>query len=159
MKILLAITMSVSRLMYTIAGIALVGSMFLTCADVILRRFEHPIKGTYELVGILGAILVGFAIPQTTRVQGHVLMDFVTSKVPGWLQSFLRVLTRVMAIVLFIIIGWNLWILGADFKKAGQVSLTLHLPFYPVAWGLAVCSLFECLVLFADLFEKKESEP
>ena len=144
--------------MYVIAGIALAGSMFLTVADVILRQFKVPIVGTYELVGLLGAVVVGFAIPQTSRLQGHVIMDFVTSKLSRSWQRPFHVLTRILAIGTFAIIAWNLWELGDDLKKSGEVSLTLQLPFYPVAYGIAICCLVECLVLFVDMVKKREEE-
>jgi len=144
--------------MYVIAGIALAGSMFLTVADVILRQFKVPIVGTYELVGLLGAVVVGFAIPQTSRLQGHVIMDYVTDKLPeGWKKLF-QVLTRILAIVTFAIIGWQLWVLGADYRKLGEVTLTLALPFYPVAYGIAICSFVECLVLFVSMWEERKEE-
>jgi TRAP-type C4-dicarboxylate transport system permease small subunit len=64
--------------MYWIAGAALAAMMFLTVADVVLRYFKMPIVGTYEIVSMLGAIVIGFAVPQTTLERGHVLMDFIT---------------------------------------------------------------------------------
>jgi TRAP-type C4-dicarboxylate transport system permease small subunit len=144
--------------MYVIAGIALAGSMFLTVGDVILRQFKVPIVGTYELVGLLGAVVVGFAIPQTSRLQGHVIMDFVTGKLPqGWTRVF-HVLTRILAVVTFVIIGWQLWGLGTDLKTSGEVTLTLQLPFYPVAYGVSVCCFVECLVLLFDMWGKREGE-
>lgn len=145
--------------MFLIAGIAITVSVALTCADVILRIFKRPIMGTYELVGILGAITVGFAIPQTTRLQGHVVMDFVTGRLPEGLQAVLLVLTRLLGVGLFFIIAWNLWILGNDFLKSGETTMTLGWPFYPVAYALAVCSIFECLVLLVDLYERRRAEP
>lgn len=143
--------------MYIIAGIALVSSMFLTVLDVFLRIFKRPIVGTYELVGLLGAIVIGFAMPQTSRVRGHVVMDFLTDRVPALLKSILHVFTRLLGIVTFAIIGWNLAALGNDFKTVGEVSATLQLPVYPVAYGLAACCAVECLVLFVDIFGQKES--
>jgi TRAP-type C4-dicarboxylate transport system permease small subunit len=158
MNALSAVARVLSRFMYVIAGIALAGSMFLTVADVILRQFKVPIVGTYELVGLLGAVVVGFAIPQTSRLQGHVIMDFVTSKLPqSWTKPF-HVLTRILAIFTFAIIAWELWALGNDLRKSGEVTLTLQLPFYPVAYGIALCCLVECLVLFVDIWEKREEE-
>jgi hypothetical protein len=52
---------------------------------------------------------------------------------------------------LFFLIGWNLWQVGLDLRRAGEVSLTLQLPFYPVAFGVALCCFVECLVLAADI--------
>ncbi|MCA1959497.1 MAG: TRAP transporter small permease [Desulfomonile sp.] len=159
MKTLVALTTTVSRVMFTIAGIAMTASVVLTCSDVILRIFRRPIMGTYELVGILGAIMVGFAIPQTTRVQGHVIMDFLTTKLPEAWQTLLRVVTRLLGVGLFFIMGWNLWILGNDFLKSGETTMTLGWPFYPVAYGLAICCLIECVVLLVEIFERRRVEP
>lgn len=146
----------IARIMYWIAGTALAAMMFLTVADVVLRYFKHPILGTYEIVSLLGAIVIGFAIPQTTIERGHVLMDFVTGRLPFRGQRFFHLFTRLLAVLTFYIIGWNLFKLGNDLRQTGQVSLTLKMPEYPVAYGIAVCCLFECLVLLSDLILKKE---
>ncbi len=145
-----------ARFMGVIAGIALSISLTLTVADVILRIFKRPIPGTYELVSLLGAVVIGFAIPWTSRVQGHVLMDFITAKLPGGWQRLLHAITRVLAVALFAIIAWNLWIVGNDLRRSGEVTDTLHFPFYPVAYGIAVCCVVECLVLFVELIQGRE---
>lgn len=146
----------IARLMYWIGGAALAAMMFLTVADVILRYFKMPIVGTYEIVSMLGAVVIGFAVPQTTLERGHVLMDFITGRLPFGGQRFFHLLTRLLAVVTFYIIGWNLYKLGNDLRQTGQVSLTLKIPEYPLAYGIAVCFLFECIVLLADLILKKE---
>jgi lipopolysaccharide export LptBFGC system permease protein LptF len=61
------------------------------------------------------------------------------------------VVTRLISIGLFILIGWNLFILGGDLIRSGEVSTTLLMPFYPVAFGLGVCCFIQCLVLIVDL--------
>jgi TRAP-type C4-dicarboxylate transport system permease small subunit len=146
--------------MYSVAGIALTAMMFLTVADVVLRTLKRPIVGTYELVGLLGAVVIGFAIPQTSRMRGHVVMDFVTGKLPAGAQKLFQVLTRLLAIAIFFIISWNLWTLGSDFSRTGETTLTLQLPLYPVAYGIATCCFIECLVLFIEMIEggKQEAE-
>jgi TRAP-type C4-dicarboxylate transport system permease small subunit len=146
----------VARVMYWIAGAALAAMMFLTVADVILRYFKMPIVGTYEIVSMLGAIVIGFAVPQTTLERGHVLMDFITGRLPFAAQRVLHLVTRLLAVLTFYIIGWNLYKLGNDLRQTGQVSLTLKFPEYPVAYGIAICCLFECLVLLSDVILKKE---
>ena len=146
----------VARLMYWIAGAALAAMMFLTVADVVLRYFKMPIVGTYEIVSMLGAIVIGFAVPQTTMERGHVLMDFITGRLPFGAQRVFHLVTRLLAVLTFYIIGWNLYKLGNDLRQTGQVSLTLKFPEYPVAYGIALCCLFECLVLLSDLILKKE---
>jgi TRAP-type C4-dicarboxylate transport system permease small subunit len=157
-KTLSALATSISRLLYVVAGVALAGSMFLTVADVFLRILKRPIVGTYELVGLLGALVVGFALPQTSRLHGHVLMDFVTGKLSSGMQRVLQVVTRILATGLFVIIGWNMVNLGNDLRRVGEVTPTLQLPTYPVAYAIALCCLVECFVLLADMTEKRDTE-
>ena len=147
-----------SRMMYIVSGIALAGSMFLTSTDVLLRSFKSPIIGTYEVVGLLGAITIGFSIPQTTRLNGHVMMDFVTSRLPHGLEGILHSATRILGIILFGIIGSNLMAFGSDFRRVGEVTPTLQIPLYPAAYGIAFCCLVECLVLIVQLSEWKETQ-
>lgn len=158
MKTVVSIINGLSRLMYWIAGLALIGIMFLTVSDVILREFKVPILGTYEIVSLLGAIVIGFAIPQTTKERGHVLMDFLIEKLPFGGQKVFHFLSRILAIFTFLIIGWNLWGLGHDLYRHGEVSLTLKIPEYPIAYGIGICCFIECLVLATDLMLKKEGE-
>jgi TRAP-type C4-dicarboxylate transport system permease small subunit len=141
----------VSRGINVIAGIAITFIMLLTVSDVILRSFRQPIVGTYELVAFSGAIVVGFAIPLTSCLRGHIYVDFFTGKLPKTARSVFNLITRCMGIGLFLLIGWNLIKVGIDLQQSGEVSLTLQLPFYPVAYGVAVSCFVQCLVLLADI--------
>jgi TRAP-type C4-dicarboxylate transport system permease small subunit len=140
-----------SSLLNIIAGVAITFVMGLTVLDVILRSFRKPIVGTYELVALSGAVVVGFAIPLTSWMRGHIYVDFLTAKLPKTARSIFNLITRCMGIGLFILIGWNLIKVGIDLKTSGEVSLTLQLPFYPVAFGVAGACFVQCLVLLADM--------
>lgn len=142
---------SFSRFIYIIAGCSLAFMMFLTVSDVILRAFRRPIVGTYELVAFSGAIVIGFSLPYTSWLRGHIFVDFLLLKLPSKLRSALNVITRCMGMGLFFIIGWNLFKMGMDLSKTGEVSLTLQLPFYPLAFGLSFCCFVQCLVLLSDI--------
>ena len=140
-----------SRFLNGIAGIAITFIMALTVLDVVLRFFRRPIVGTYELVAFTGAVVIGFAIPLTSWMRGHIFVDFFTGKLPPTARSIFNLITRCMGVGLFLLIGWNLILVGMDLQQSGEVSLTLQLPFYPVAYGLAVSSFVQCLVLLADM--------
>lgn len=140
--------------MYWIAGVALTSIVFLTVADVILRRFRMPIDWTYEVVVLLGATAIGFSIPQTALDKGHVLMEFLTEKLPrGW-QRITGVITRFLGVAIFAIFGWRIFAYGTNLSNSGEVSPVLQVPTYPVAYGIGVCCFVVCLVLFYDLLEK-----
>jgi TRAP-type C4-dicarboxylate transport system permease small subunit len=147
-----------SRSINVIAGIAITFIMLLTVLDVILRWFRMPITGTYELVALSGAIVVGFALPLTSFLRGHIYVDFLILKLSPRARAICNGFTRFLGIGLFFLIGWNLFKVGVDLHKSGEVSMTLKLPFYPVAYGVAICCFVQCLVLTADLVKISRGE-
>jgi TRAP-type C4-dicarboxylate transport system permease small subunit len=136
-----------SKVLELIARTALLGVMLLTTADVILRAFGRPIIGTYELVSFGAGIIIGFSLPLTTLQRGHVYVDFLYQKFPQGAQSILHIVTRLMGLALFLCIGLNLMKMASDWRKAGEVSSTLQIPFYLVAYGIGFACLAVCFVL------------
>jgi TRAP-type C4-dicarboxylate transport system permease small subunit len=145
--------LKLSNWMHVVAAIALTFIMLLTVSDVVLRLFGHPIVGTFELVGLGGAVVIGFGIPITSWNRGHIFVDFLINMFPNAIKNGFNVVTRLVSIGLFILVGWNLFVLGNDLLKSGEVTLTRQLPFYPIAYGLGICCLIQCLVLICDLIK------
>lgn len=137
--------------MHATAAVALSFMILLTVADVILRSFRKPIIGTYELVALSGAVIIGFSIPFTSWVKGHVYVDFFILKLSQRGRKIFNLITKGLGIGLFLVIGWNLLVLGRDLYKAGEVTPTRHIPFYPVLYGIGICCFFQSLVLFCDI--------
>lgn len=142
-----------SRGMESIAGFALVFMMTLTTCDVILRSFGRPIIGTYEMVAFTGGVVIGFATPITSWMRGQIFVDFFYQKFPQLSQNILNIITRLLGIALFAIIAWNLMFMARDMYRSGEVSLTLQLPFYPIAYGIGFALIVQCLVLICDIFK------
>jgi TRAP-type C4-dicarboxylate transport system permease small subunit len=142
-----------SSFLNTIAGISLVFLMCLTIGDVIMRYFRRPIPGTYELVAFSGAVVIGFSLPFTSWVRQHIFVDSFIAYFSQKTRNGLHVFTRVICIGLFFIIGWNLFKYGDSLYKSGEVSLTIQMPFYPIAYGVGVCCFIECLVLITDIIK------
>lgn len=142
-----------SRLMEVIAGIALVFMMSLTTCDVILRAFGRPIIGTYEMVAFTGGVVIGFATPITSWVRGQIFVDFFYQKFPKFWQNILNFATRILVLLLFSFAAFNLWKMASDMVRSGEVSLTLQLPFYPIAYGMGFAFVVQCLVVICDLMK------
>ena len=141
------------RFLNIIAGISLSFLMFLTIADVILRLLRRPIVGTYELVAFSGAVVIGFSLPLTSWMRGHIYVDFLILRFSQKIRNLFNIVTRCLVIILFLMIGWNLIQYGVDLRKSGEVSPTLHFPFYPVAYGIGICCFFQCLVFVCDILK------
>lgn len=142
-----------SRLINFISGVTLSFIMFLTVADIILRSFRRPILGTYEIVAFSGAVVIGFSVPFTTWVRGHVYTDFLILRFSKKIRNVFNIFTRCLGIWLFFMIGWEMIKHGIDLKKAGEVSPTLTMPFYPVAYGLGFGCFIQCLALLCDILK------
>ena len=141
----------ISRFFNIIAGISLTFLMVLTITDVILRGFKSPVPGTYEVVAFAGAVVIGFSMPLTSWLRGHIFVDFFILKFSQKGRNIFNIVTRCMVIVLFFLIGWNMIKYAMDLQKSGEVSLTLQMPFYPVAYGVGVCCFIQCLVMVCDI--------
>jgi len=153
MKGFLSKISGLSRFLNIIAGISLTFLMLLTVMDVILRSLKRPIVGTYELVAFAGAVVIGFSVPLTSWVRGHIYVDFFILRFSQSVRNVFNIATRCVVIVLFFLIGWNLIKYGMDLQKSGEVSLTLQMPFYPVAYGVGICCFVQCLVLICDIIK------
>jgi TRAP-type C4-dicarboxylate transport system permease small subunit len=160
MKVIFTIIKLLSNYMYWIAGVALGCILFLTVADVIMRMFNRPITGIYDLTMLLGGIVVGFSVPHSTWKKAHIYMDFLIDKGSPGVKKILTTITTCCGIFLFLMLGWELILFGIRLHQVGEVSGDLHLPIYPFTLGIGVSFLLNTLVLLDQLvgvFWKEEN--
>jgi len=153
MKAAFKALLGVSRWLNAIGAITLTFMMLLTVADIFLRIVSRPILGTYEIVSILLAVVIGFSIPQVSLDKGHVYMEFLIGRLAGRKMAALFTFTRILCIMLFLFIGYNLFSVANEFRLSGEVTPTIQLPFYPVAYGVGVCCFIECFVFAFDILK------
>jgi TRAP-type C4-dicarboxylate transport system permease small subunit len=134
-----------------IAGVTLTLMMLITVADVILRPMGKAIVGIFELVAFAGAVVIGFSVPFTSWVRGHIYVDFFVQKLSNPARKGINTITRCLGIGLFLMIGWNLILMGTDLFKSGEVSPTLQMPFYPIVYGIGISCFIQVLVLLGDI--------
>jgi C4-dicarboxylate transporter DctQ subunit len=142
-----------SRAMNLVGGTVLVLMMLLTVSDVILRIFWKPILGTYEMVALAGALVIGFALPKTSLDDAHVYVDFIVTGGPPKLRKTFRVITKFLGFVLFAVLAVNLILKAGELYRADEVTLTIHVPLFPVAYAMGFCSIVECAVLILQMVE------
>jgi len=144
--------------MNTVAEAALFLMMVLTVVDVILRTFGHAIVGTYELVAMMGAIVVGFSLCQTSSDRGHVFVDMLIENRSPAVKNAFSIVTRIVGIVLFAFLAYHVANKAIGLKSHGDVSMTLRLPYWPFTFALAFCFLVECFALITDILRISDSE-
>lgn len=153
MKIFSRLVAKLSTYMSMVAGTTLIFVMLFVVVDVTMRYFGRPITGIYDLVALGGAVIIGFSAPYAAEKKVHVFMEMIQQKQGRTLRRVLDVLTRLMALGICLLIGWNLIKLGASFHLKGEVSLTIQIAYYPIAYGLGVCFFIQMLVYAAQIFQ------
>lgn len=137
-----------------VAAAALVGMMLLTCADVVMRRsLNHPIPGTYEIVGLMGALLIAFALAYTTFQKGHIAVEFLVQKLSKKMQRAIDAVNHLLGIILFVILSWQSVLYAMDLKESGEVSMTVQMPIHPFVFGIATGCALVSLVMALDLYK------
>ncbi len=144
-------TEGLCNLLNMIAGCALTFMMLLTVTDVILRFFRMPIIGAYELVAFGGGIVIGLSLPLTSYKKGHILVDDFLKGFSATTRKYIHFATRLLGLVLFAILSWNMFAMGMDMIRSGEVSPTLEMPFYPVVFGIGVACIVQCLVFLVQI--------
>lgn len=139
------------RLLLLIAGVTLAFMLVFTLVGVSMRAFGRPIVGDYEVISFLGAVVVGFSVPYTSLLKGHVAVDFLLEMVPRNTSDTIRLATRVLSIALFLWMGWNFVAMSLDLIKSREVTPVFKVPFYPIALGLAFTCVIQCLTLVSQI--------
>lgn len=152
---------SFSRWICWVSVLALLGMMLLTASDVVLRYGGYPIKGTFDIVGLLGTIVIGLPIAYTQVLRRHIAMEFIESVGPKLMQTITKSITCWLGITIYALIAWQCALLGAKLRAIHQVSDTIEIPLYPFPYVIAFgCALNSIVVFleFCKLFTKLDEK-
>ncbi len=153
MQLFLNMTKKCSKVLFSVGGGILVLVVLLVVVDVVLRYLRMTIAGTYELVSYAGALVAGFAIAQTSIEGAHVSVDTIPEAMSPQGRNILRVFTKLIGLGMFALLTWSFLLKGYALYKSAEVSLTLNVPYYPLAYGLSLCCFVEFLVLLSDILK------
>jgi len=153
MVLLIKISEKLSGWFSWIAGGSLFLMMLLTCADVLLRFFGHPILGTFDIVSFLGIFIVAFSLAYTQLNKGHVAIEYIVGRLPSRSQSVAKTLTYLISTTFFAVLCWESFIFANDLRMSGEVSATAEIPVFPFGYSLAVACFSITLVLFVDFLK------
>lgn len=137
--------------MAALSGLAVIAMMGITVTDIVLRRCGTGLRGAYDLVCIASALAIAFALPYTTAVKGHVAVEFFFQKLnrPG--RVIVDSVCRVLVIALIGVLAWQCVKYGHGLRQTGQVSSTLQLPMFWVAYVIGGALTVTILVKIHNL--------
>jgi TRAP-type C4-dicarboxylate transport system permease small subunit len=78
-------------------------------------------------------------------------MDFLVDSLSRRNRALMNILTRLLNLFLFALLGYAVFMVGNEFRVSGELSPTVRIPFYPMAFGVAACCFIECLVFITEI--------
>jgi TRAP-type C4-dicarboxylate transport system permease small subunit len=150
-----------NKILMIIGGVAVLALMSLATVNVCLRFFFNaPYRGTYEVVGFLGAIVIAFALGYTQKRKDHIVVDILTERFPKRVNRVLDGINYMITTIFFAVVSWQVFVWGIKISKSGEVSETLKIIFHPfvysVALGFAVFSFTIAVDFLKNLKAKEE---
>lgn len=135
------ILQSIFELQLKLSMLALVAMMTIIVADVFMRyAFNAPIPGTYDLVGILLAIMVFFGLAKVISERAEITIDLVDSLVPPIVVRLLMMIASLVALGVLGFIFWSMIGPMISAHRYGDRSLELNLPVW-LTWALSLVGL------------------
>jgi len=141
-----------SKVFNQVALVGLLTMMLLASGNVILRLFNKPILGTFEIVGFLGSVVVFFAVPYTQVQKGLISVTILVSRFSQRTQAIIDIITYSFSIILCLLLAWQSFLFANDLRQGGELSHTLRIPFYPFVYGVTACCVLWFFVFLIDLF-------
>lgn len=144
---------SLSRVCDRIAQGAVVAMMVIVVGNIVLRIFWHPIYGTYDVVMVLGSIVVAFALGYCAVQRGHIAVEIVVARFPQRIRAIIDSITGILSVGIFAIIAWQCWVYGTDMRRLGEVSMSVYIPLHPFIYGVSFGCAVLCAVVLIDLIK------
>jgi TRAP-type C4-dicarboxylate transport system permease small subunit len=143
----------ISKVVNRVASVALFCMMFLTIADVFLRKmFSSSILGTVEVTEFLLLIVVFFALAQTEVLNGHVKVDLVVGRFSERTQAAVDIITQLICFALLGLFTWSALVYSEKMRQAAEVSQDLWIPKYPFVYVVVVGCAILSLALLIKFF-------
>lgn len=134
-----------------LAGISLLLMVIIGFANVACRNLWRPLKGSFEIIGYLGAIAISLSLGSAQLEKKHIIVDIISRRYsPEW-RRLTAAIGHFCGALFFSLAAWQTWAWGDNIRLSGETSETLHLIFYPFIYLTAFGFAYLTLVLISDL--------
>lgn len=141
-----------SRALLALGGVMLVAMMLLACANMFMRgAMNDPIRGTYEIMGFLGALVCALALAPTQIKKGHIALTMFQGKLPRPVERAVDAFSHLACGIFFALVAWRTALYALSLIEFGELSEDLHIVFHPFVFAVAAGCAVLALTLFTDL--------
>lgn len=153
MEYLDSINRFLNKILLIIGGVAVLALMLLATGNVVLRLFQVPFRGAYELVAFLGAIVIAFSLGYTQKRKDHIVVDILTERFPKKLSRVLDGVNYFITMIFFSIVAWQTYLYGMKIWQEREVSETLKMIFHPFVFAVSLGFALLAFTLLVDLIK------
>lgn len=112
--------------------------MLMIFSDVVMRYFfNSPLRGVYEISGLLLGMLTMSALPLVTEQREHVTVDLIDGYLHGAVRFVMQLLVLVFQMVMIGFIAWRIYALALREWQSGWVTVDLQISRAPVLFAIA----------------------
>jgi TRAP-type C4-dicarboxylate transport system permease small subunit len=123
-------------LMWGACAVLLV-TMVMAVINMIGRPLKMPIQGSFELMGLGGALIVALSLGYSQESRTHISVDILFDTFPPRLKAVCIATGDLVCSAFFGIAAWQMVRFGRKLYATGEVSETLGLPVYSVVFAVA----------------------
>ncbi len=152
MRRLLHIFDRISLALALVSGVILCAVVVLTFADVTLRYvFSSPITGAQDLIAMGMVVVFFFALPLTSRLNGHIVVDLLPEFATDHLNLLRHAFVKLLTLGIFGILAWEGSIRAEDAAMMGEATNMIEIPLQPFFYVLVAGCLFNSIILVLEI--------
>lgn len=142
-----------TRIQLAIGGCVLILMICLTCANILLRQFGMPVRGTFELMGYMGALIFSLSFGYSHEKREHIYVSILFDRFPQKLKQAARMVNSFLTTIFFALLSFQLVKNALNLKAVEELSETLRVAYYPVILVLASGTAYLILLIIFELFK------
>jgi tripartite ATP-independent transporter DctM subunit len=123
----------------------------LVFVDVIMRAFDHPIRGVTEIVEVMMITAVFCGVAHTYNEKGHISMDLITPKLSTKVRLVWEFIITLIGLALFVIITWRVLLQTIYFAQENLNHGYTPIPVTPFSAVIVLGCLLLCVLMVRDL--------
>lgn len=153
MVVLDKISIFLNQALLWVAGLFLLAMISITGANIVLRLFGLPIRGTFELMGYFGAVVTALALGYTQIKRGHIAVDIVVLRFSKNTQRILHTVNHLICMAFFSIVTWQVFKYATTLRETGEVTETLQIIYYPFTYAVSLGCLILAFTFLVDFLK------
>jgi TRAP-type C4-dicarboxylate transport system permease small subunit len=136
-----------------VAIVALLLMFGVMVADILSAKILNlPITATVDVVSLLAVLVASFSVSKTILAGRHIEVEFVVCRLPKGLRRGFNTASSCLVFLFLLLIIWRSFAYGVHLFRAGESSLTAHIPNAPFVIAMAVACIPAVLIYAARVY-------